>query len=64
MAGPWRPLDMVNNSLHVAFRPLRRLAAPWLAGHSAENIRSWVIWAVTEEKQSIVRAEFRTRQQP
>jgi len=40
MAGPWRHLDTVNNSLHVAFRPLRRLAVPWLTGHSVENIRS------------------------
>src|SRR6185436_20606726 len=64
MAGPWRASDMTNNSLHVAFRPLRRLAAPWLAGHSAESIRSWVIWAVTEEKHSVAGAESRTRQQP
>jgi len=49
MAGPWRPSDTVNNSFYVAFQPLRRLAVAWLAGHSAGNIRSGAIWAVTEE---------------
>jgi len=64
MAEPWRAPNMPNNSLHVAFRPLRRLAALGLTGHSGRNIGSRAIWAVTEEKHSIVRAEFRTRQQP
>src|SRR5215207_279220 len=64
MAEPWRASNMPNNSLYVAFRPLRRLASPGLTGHSGRNVRSRAIWGVTEEKNSIVRAEFRTRQQP
>src|SRR5690349_2850648 len=53
MAEPWRASNMANNSLHVAFQPLRRLAAVWLTGHSVGNIRSRAIWAVTEEKHSV-----------
>jgi len=43
MAGPWHPSKVVNNSLHVTFKPRRRLAALWLTGHSVANISSRAI---------------------
>src|SRR5689334_5684422 len=64
MAEPWRTLPMVNKLLLVTFRPLRRLAAARLAGHSAENTGPERFGPLPKRDNYIPRAEFRFRQQP